>query len=103
MCELTQRLSANLPVIVTSFWCTVLMLRVKWRESSLNSCGSSPITATYAGGVKALSDLDLVRELGKGRIDITVGSALDVFGRSIPYRSVVEWHRSNQPDAGDDR
>jgi len=61
----------------------------------------SPIPITYAGGVRSLSDLDLVKELGQGRVDITVGSALDIFGGNIPYKSVVEWHRSNQPDAGD--
>ena len=51
----------------------------------------SPIPVTYAGGVKALSDLDLVKELGRNRVDLTIGSALDIFGGSIPYRSVVEW------------
>ncbi len=53
----------------------------------------SPIPVTYAGGVNALSDLDLVKELGSNRVDITIGSALDIFGGSIPYRSVVEWFR----------
>ena len=61
----------------------------------------SPIPITYAGGVRSLADLDLVKELGQGRVDITVGSALDIFGGNVPYQSVVEWHRSNQPDAGD--
>jgi len=56
----------------------------------------SPIPATYAGGVKSLADLDLVREIGRGRVDITVGSALDIFGGPIPYRTVIEWHRANQ-------
>lgn len=56
----------------------------------------TPIPTTYAGGVKSLADLDLVKELGRGRVDITIGSALDIFGGHLPYRSVVEWHRSNQ-------
>jgi len=56
----------------------------------------SPIATTYAGGVRSMSDLDLVKDLGRGRVDITVGSALDIFGGQIPYQSVVEWHRSNQ-------
>lgn len=54
----------------------------------------SPIPVTYAGGARSLSDLDLVKELGQDRVDITVGSALDIFGGNIPYQSVVEWHRS---------
>jgi len=61
----------------------------------------SPIPTTYAGGVRSLSDLDLVKALGQDRVDLTVGSALDIFGGNIPYQSVVEWHRSNQPDEGD--
>ena len=52
---------------------------------------NSPIPVTYAGGVKALSDLDLVKEVGCNRVDLTIGSALDIFGGSVPYRSVVEW------------
>ena len=56
----------------------------------------SPIPVTYAGGVKSLCDLDLVKELGQGQVDITVGSALDIFGGSVAYQNVVEWHRSNQ-------
>ena len=56
----------------------------------------SPIPATYAGGVRSMEDLDRVRELGKGRVDITVGSALDIFGGTISYPRVVAWHRANQ-------
>ncbi len=49
------------------------------------------IPVTYAGGVKEISDLDLVKELGNDHVDLTIGSALDIFGGSIPYHSVVEW------------
>jgi phosphoribosylformimino-5-aminoimidazole carboxamide ribotide isomerase, eukaryotic type len=55
---------------------------------------NSPIPVTYAGGVKALSDLGLVKEVGINRVDLTIGSALDIFGGSIPYRSVVEWFQN---------
>ena len=44
----------------------------------------SSLPVTYAGGVQALSDLDLVKELGKGRVDITVGSALDILAVILP-------------------
>ena len=53
----------------------------------------SPITATYAGGVKDVSDLDRVKELGKGKVDLTIGSALDCFGGTIPYDDVIAWHK----------
>ena len=54
------------------------------------------IPVTYAGGVKDFSDLNKVKQLGRGRVDLTIGSALDIFGGNIPYRSVVQWQRSNQ-------
>ena len=54
----------------------------------------SPIPVTYAGGVNALSDLDLVKEVGQNRVDLTIGSALDIFGGTVPYRNVVEWFQS---------
>lgn len=54
----------------------------------------SPIPVTYAGGVRAFADLDRVDELGGGRVDLTIGSALDIFGGEIPYRDVVDWQRN---------
>lgn len=47
------------------------------------------IPTTYAGGVRTLDDLDLFRELSKGKLDITIGSALDIFGGQLAYRDVV--------------
>lgn len=38
-------------------------------------------------------DLDLVREAGQGNVNVTVGSALDIFGGTLPYKDVVQWHR----------
>jgi phosphoribosylformimino-5-aminoimidazole carboxamide ribotide isomerase len=57
---------------------------------------SSPICLTYAGGVRSIADLDEVDIKGKGRVDATVGSALDIFGGPLPYRKVVEWHKNHQ-------
>ncbi len=56
--------------------------------------GFSPIPATYAGGAKSLSDLETVKSLGKGRVDLTIGSALDIFGGDLPYETVVTWHKA---------
>jgi phosphoribosylformimino-5-aminoimidazole carboxamide ribotide isomerase len=58
----------------------------------------SPISVTYAGGVKELADLDKVKELGKGKVDLTIGSALDCFGGDISYVAVVEWHKKQNSD-----
>jgi len=55
----------------------------------------SPIPVTYAGGVKELADFDRVNTLGKGRVDLTIGSALDIFGGRVPYRDVVAWSKNN--------
>ncbi len=51
----------------------------------------SPIPTTYAGGVRDMEDVYRVERLGTGRIDITVGSALDIFGGSGGrYRDLVD-------------
>ncbi len=44
---------------------------------------SSPIPATYAGGIQGLEDIEKIKEFGCGRIDFTVGSALDIFGGNL--------------------
>jgi phosphoribosylformimino-5-aminoimidazole carboxamide ribotide isomerase len=51
------------------------------------------IPVTYAGGVRNFSDLALLKELGKGRLDVTIGSALSIFGGSMNYDTVVVYCR----------
>jgi phosphoribosylformimino-5-aminoimidazole carboxamide ribotide isomerase len=48
---------------------------------------SRPVT--YAGGVKDFDDITRVFNAGRGRIDLTIGSALDIFGGSMPYNEVI--------------
>ena len=50
----------------------------------------APIPVTYAGGISGFADLEALRERGKNRVDVTIGSALDLFGGSMPYRRVLE-------------
>ncbi|KAG7562912.1 hypothetical protein FFLO_01602 [Filobasidium floriforme] len=38
------------------------------------------IPCTYAGGAKSISDLELVDRLSQGKVGLTYGSALDLFG-----------------------
>ena len=38
-------------------------------------------------------DLQVVHEAGKGHINVTVGSALDIFGGTLQYSEVLGWHR----------
>ncbi len=43
---------------------------------------------TYAGGISSYEDIEKIREYGGGRINITVGSALDLFGGELNYETV---------------
>ena len=54
----------------------------------------SPIPTTYAGGASSLADLEAVTRLGQGKIDLTIGSALDILGgRGVKYEDVVAFNR----------
>lgn len=39
-----------------------------------------PLPCTYAGGIHSMEDIRIIGETGQGKIDFTVGSALDIFG-----------------------
>ncbi len=56
----------------------------------------SPIPVTYAGGARRLADLDLVKVRGRGRVDLSIGSALDIFGGDLPYQALVAWQRRQE-------
>jgi phosphoribosylformimino-5-aminoimidazole carboxamide ribotide isomerase len=56
--------------------------------------GWTPIPTTYAGGASSLADLEEVTRLGGGKIDLTIGSALDIFGgRGVKYADCVAFNR----------
>lgn len=48
------------------------------------------ISATYAGGVSSFEDLRKLKELGKNKVDVTIGSALDLFGGEMTFSKVLE-------------
>ena len=48
---------------------------------------------TYAGGIGSLEELQEFEDLSRGKLDYTIGSALDLFGGTIPYRKIVEESR----------
>jgi phosphoribosylformimino-5-aminoimidazole carboxamide ribotide isomerase len=53
----------------------------------------TPIPTTYAGGANSISDLETVTKFGNGRVDLTIGSALDIFGGSgVKYADAVEFN-----------
>lgn len=51
------------------------------------------IPTTYAGGVHSFEDMEAIKRLGQNKIDVTIGSALDIFGGSLSYREIVEWFK----------
>ena len=52
------------------------------------------IPVTYAGGVHALDDLQTVQALSGGKVDLTIGSALDLFGGTqVRYADCVAWNK----------
>lgn len=55
----------------------------------------SPVPTTYAGGIRSLVDIGEVGRAGAGRIDYTIGSALDIFGGNLRYRDVVALPRKH--------
>jgi phosphoribosylformimino-5-aminoimidazole carboxamide ribotide isomerase len=62
----------------------------------LGDWGKLPVT--YAGGASRLDDLRRCHELSHGRVDLTIGSALDLFGgRGVRYLDCVAWNHSIPP------
>jgi len=57
----------------------------------------SSIPTTYAGGIRNLSDMQMIRDIGKNSIDVTVGSGLDIFGgTTMTYDQVVSFCRQEE-------
>lgn len=55
----------------------------------------TPIPTTYAGGIRNLDDLRTLNGAGDGRLHVTIGSALDIFGGTgLSYRQAVEFCRA---------
>jgi phosphoribosylformimino-5-aminoimidazole carboxamide ribotide isomerase len=63
----------------------------------LGAWGGCPVT--YAGGAREFADLALVDSLSGGRVDLTIGSALDLFGGvGVRYAACVAWNREHAGD-----
>lgn len=59
----------------------------------------SPIPVTYAGGVGSFTDIEALFEAGRGMVDFTVGSHLDLFGGDLPYEGVIRRVRELEESA----
>ena len=54
----------------------------------------APIAVTYAGGARSLEDLKLVKQLSAGKVDLTIGSALDIFGGTgVSLEQCIQWNQ----------
>ncbi len=57
----------------------------------------TPIPTTYAGGARSMDDVRAVKKAGRDRIDLTVGSALDIFGgHGIAYEELVRFTSADE-------
>ena len=55
-----------------------------------------PIPVTYAGGARSFEDLATVDRLSEGKVDLTIGSALDLFGgMQVQYSDCVAWNQQS--------
>ena len=54
----------------------------------LGKWGKIPVT--YAGGAGTLDDVKELKKIGKGRVDVTIGSALEIFGGSLKLKDIIE-------------
>lgn len=55
----------------------------------LGNWGKIPIT--YAGGVHNFEDLEKLKRLGKNKVHVTIGSALDLFGGNMQFEEVLRF------------
>lgn len=54
------------------------------------------IPVTYAGGGRTVEDLKLVAELSNGKFDVTIGSALDIFGgKGVTLEECCNWNEKH--------
>ena len=52
--------------------------------------GWNKIPITYAGGIHSMKDVEEIKNIGKGKIDFTIGSSLDLFGGKIRFAEVCQ-------------
>ncbi|QMW25292.1 hypothetical protein G4B84_000537 [Aspergillus flavus NRRL3357] len=62
--------------------------------SKLSEWCSIPVT--YAGGARSLEDLEKVHSSSRGKVDLTIGSALDIFGGSgVTFDECIQWNKTH--------
>ena len=61
----------------------------KTLAARLGEWGKLPVT--YAGGVHNFEDLSILKQLGRDRVHVTIGSALDLFGGNMKFEEVLRF------------
>jgi len=59
----------------------------------LGKIADCPIT--YAGGIRDFNDINLIHLLSEGKLDFTVGSALDIYGGDLSYDELIRFLSNN--------
>lgn len=53
---------------------------------------------TYAGGIASFDDVKKINELGKGKVDVTIGSALSIYGGAMDFDETVKLFQTLNED-----
>ena len=68
---------------------------IEWEVAEiLGNWAKIPIT--YAGGIGSFEDLRQLKEAGHGKLNVTIGSALDLFGGTMEYQKVLEYLKGEE-------
>lgn len=74
-------------VAMLGAWCE--MNSVEQPETSHAQRGCPAVT--YAGGVGSFADLEELSRIGQGRVNVTIGSALNLFGGKMSFEEVINF------------
>ncbi len=91
--ELTEETMADLAGFCCEFLVHAVDVEGKQAgidETLVRRLAGSPVPAVYAGGVATFEDIERIRRAGEGRVDYTVGSALDIFGGTLSYGTIAK-------------
>lgn len=99
-----ERISGELLDDLSKYCCEFLIHAVdvegkangieKSLASLLGEWGKIPVT--YAGGVHSYEDLEQLATLGRNRLNVTIGSALDLFGGPMSYEQVIHYIKERE-------
>ena len=56
----------------------------------LDDAENEALPVTYAGGIHSYEDIRALKKVSGGRVNITVGSALDLFGGTLSCEKILE-------------